>query len=223
MLVTIALLLSLNAASAAFLSGAGVAVRRGSSPAISTLSGIAMVAKQTPHGGRLIDLFVEDKDAAKAGAEITIELNDRQSCDVELLCNGGFSPLTGFMNEDEYNSVVQDMKLPSGLIFGLPVVMDTANPNVKVGSKLLLTYKVRRAPRRPRCDCAVGGAWGQCTFAPARVPCAHSPCPPMCAHGAHCVLAHPVAGNQHGRDDGRVGVGAGQAEGVPVVLRHRFD
>lgn len=144
MLVTIALLLSLNAASAAFLSGAGVAVRRGNGPVISAQSGIAMVAKQTPHGGKLIDLFVHDKEAAKAAADITVELNDRQSCDVELLCNGGFSPLTGFMNEDEYNSVVQDMKLPSGLIFGLPVVMDTADSNVKVGSKLLLTYKVRR-------------------------------------------------------------------------------
>src|SRR6056297_1805085 len=53
MLVTIALLLSLNAASAAFLSGAGVAARRGNGPAISAQSGIAMVAKQTPHGGKL--------------------------------------------------------------------------------------------------------------------------------------------------------------------------
>jgi hypothetical protein len=144
MLVAVALLVSLHGASAAFLSGAGVAARRGSGPAISAQSGIAMVAKQTPHGGKLIDLFVEDKAAAKAAADMTVELNDRQSCDVELLCNGGFSPLTGFMNQEEYTSVVEDMKLPSGLIFGLPVVMDTADPKVKVGSKLLLTYKVRR-------------------------------------------------------------------------------
>ena len=52
-----------------------------------------------PHGGTLINLFTEDKAAAKAGVDKTIELTDRQSCDVQLLCNGGFSPLTGFMSE----------------------------------------------------------------------------------------------------------------------------
>ena len=52
-------------------------------------------ALQVPHGGTLVDLFGE-----APAADFTIELNDRQSCDVELLCNGGFSPLTGFMNEE---------------------------------------------------------------------------------------------------------------------------
>ena len=49
---------------------------------------------------------------------MTIELNDRQSCDAQLICNGGFSPLSGFMTEEEYNGVVADMRLPSGLIMG---------------------------------------------------------------------------------------------------------
>ena len=52
---------------------------------------------QVPHGGTLVDLFT---GASADGADFTIELNDRQSCDVELLCNGGFSPLTGFMTEE---------------------------------------------------------------------------------------------------------------------------
>lgn len=54
-----------------------------------------------------------------SSADKVIELNDRQSCDTQLLCNGGFSPLTGFMTEKEYKSVVDDMRLPSGLIMGM--------------------------------------------------------------------------------------------------------
>jgi len=142
MRVIIALLVGSQAAGAAFLSGSAVPARRSHGSAVAAQSGISMVAKQTPHGGKLVDLFVADKAAAAASADITVELNDRQSCDVELLCNGGFSPLTGFMNEADYTSVVDDMKLTSGLIFGLPVVMDTSDANVKVGSKLLLTYQV---------------------------------------------------------------------------------
>jgi len=102
-----------------------------------------MVSKQVPHGGTLVDLFVPDTEKADvaASADFTIELNDRQSCDVQLICNGGFSPLTGFLTEEEYNSVVSEMKLPSGLIFSLPVVMDTSDDKIVVGSKLLLTYQ----------------------------------------------------------------------------------
>jgi len=102
-----------------------------------------MAARQVPHGGTLVDLFAADADKAGVAASATakIELNDRQSCDVQLLCNGGFSPLTGFLNEAEYDSVVDEMKLPSGLIFSLPVVMDTADPSIVVGSKVLLTYQ----------------------------------------------------------------------------------
>jgi sulfate adenylyltransferase len=94
-----------------------------------------------PHGGTLIDLFADDKAAAKAGVDKTIELTDRQSCDVQLLCNGGFSPLTGFMSEKEYDSVVNTMRLSNNLIFGLPVVMDTNDDSIKEGSKILMTYK----------------------------------------------------------------------------------
>ena len=94
-----------------------------------------------PHGGTLINLFSEDKAASKAGVDKTIELTDRQSCDVQLLCNGGFSPLTGFMSEKEYDSVVDTMRLSNNLIFGLPVVMDTDDDSIKEGSKILMTYK----------------------------------------------------------------------------------
>ena len=52
--------------------------------------------------------------------------------------NGGFSPLTGFMNEETYNSVVSDMKLPGGLMMGLPVVFDTDDEDLAPGDVVLL-------------------------------------------------------------------------------------
>lgn len=66
------------------------------------------------------------------------KLTDRQLCDTELIINGGFSPLTGFMNPDVYDSVTKDMRTPEGLIFGLPVVMDSDGTE-EVGQKILLT------------------------------------------------------------------------------------
>jgi sulfate adenylyltransferase len=73
--------------------------------------------------------------------QMQIELNDRQLCDVELLMQGGFSPLDSFMSEDDYNSVVQSMRLKSGLLFGLPVVFDTSDPNMTPNKRVLLKSK----------------------------------------------------------------------------------
>jgi sulfate adenylyltransferase len=101
-----------------------------------------MAARQTPHGGKLIDLFVPDADKAAviASADKTIDITERQSCDVQLLCNGGLSPLTGFLNEGEYDKVVETMKLSDGNILGLPIVMDTDDESIAVGQKLLLQF-----------------------------------------------------------------------------------
>jgi sulfate adenylyltransferase len=96
-----------------------------------------------PYGGTLVDLMVTDADCAavKASATKTIECSDRNACDVELLCVGGFSPLRGFMHQEDYNSVVNGHRLAAGQLFGLPIVMDTDRDDVAVGDTLLLTYK----------------------------------------------------------------------------------
>eukprot|EP00232_Nephroselmis_pyriformis_P023811 CAMPEP_0182857086 /NCGR_PEP_ID=MMETSP0034_2-20130328/2841_1 /TAXON_ID=156128 /ORGANISM="Nephroselmis pyriformis, Strain CCMP717" /LENGTH=455 /DNA_ID=CAMNT_0024988283 /DNA_START=40 /DNA_END=1407 /DNA_ORIENTATION=+ len=99
-----------------------------------------------PHGGKLVDLMVTDaaaKEKLIASCEgRTIECSDRNACDVELLCVGGFSPLEGFMGEDAYTSVVENMRLPgSNLLFGLPIVMDTRREDLVPGMNVLLTYK----------------------------------------------------------------------------------
>ena len=96
-----------------------------------------------PYGGTLVDLMVAEADraAVKATATKTIECSDRNACDVELLCVGGFSPLHGFMHQEDYDAVVSGHRLAAGQLFGLPIVMDTDRDDVVVGDKLLLTYK----------------------------------------------------------------------------------
>jgi len=97
-----------------------------------------------PHGGDLKNLMVEDTSAAQAlvkSATKTIMLNERQACDVFCLLNGAFSPLTGFMTEEAYNSVVTTMRLPEKQLFGLPVTFDLEDvSDFKAGDKLLLRW-----------------------------------------------------------------------------------
>lgn len=100
--------------------------------------------KIKPHGAdELINLRVSGAEASsmKKKCNHKLELTERQACDVELLQVGGFTPLSGFLNEDAYQSVVENMRLPSGLIYGLPVVFDTKNDGIKPGDSVLLTYK----------------------------------------------------------------------------------
>ncbi|GAX73546.1 hypothetical protein CEUSTIGMA_g997.t1 [Chlamydomonas eustigma] len=98
-----------------------------------------------PHGGKLVDLFIRDQKHQEeliASSTHKKECTERNACDMELLSVGGFSPLTGFMNREVYDSVVDNMRLPgSNLLFGLPVVMDTHDESIKEGSRVLLTFK----------------------------------------------------------------------------------
>lgn len=53
-----------------------------------------------------------------------VVLNDRQLCDIELILNGGFSPLEGFMSEKDYNGVVEKNRLADGNLFSMPICLD---------------------------------------------------------------------------------------------------
>jgi sulfate adenylyltransferase len=97
-----------------------------------------------PHGGALVDLMVKDQTEAKAliaACVKTIELNERQACDVFCLVNGAFSPLKGFMDETSYDAVVGGMRLPEKQLFGLPVTLDLPNVDgLKKNDKVLLRW-----------------------------------------------------------------------------------
>ena len=128
--------------------GVGLAVRgksvshRGASRASvrGRVNPVMMASRQAWHG-KQVDLMVTDEAEKKKiaeSADFAVQLDERQLCDVELLCNGGLSPLTGPMNEETYKKVVDDMRLPSGEIFGLPIVFATSDPNMVPGKKVLL-------------------------------------------------------------------------------------
>ena len=50
-----------------------------------------------------------------------ILLDKRNICDLELLLNGGFNPLKGFLNEDDYNSVLENLTLKDGSVWSIPI------------------------------------------------------------------------------------------------------
>ena len=95
-----------------------------------------------PYGGELINLMTSSQEAKelKKGSFKTLNCTDRNACDIELLLIGAFSPLTGFMSEANYNSVVQGNRIESGLLFGLPIVMDTDREDINPGDTALLKY-----------------------------------------------------------------------------------
>jgi sulfate adenylyltransferase len=81
-----------------------------------------------PHGGSLIDLVVDTARAAELKAASvdwpSWDLTPRQLCDLELLSNGGFSPLDGFMGRARYESVCQNTRLEDGTVWPIPIVLD---------------------------------------------------------------------------------------------------
>ena len=61
---------------------------------------------------------------AQANNYPSLKLSDRHLCDLELIMNGGFSPLDGFMSKNDYESVVNNMRLNSGSLWPLPITLD---------------------------------------------------------------------------------------------------
>src|SRR5437762_1662697 len=55
------------------------------------------------------------------------DLGPRQLCDLELLLNGGFSPLQGFLTRADYEGVCGEMRLASGRLWPIPVVLDVSD------------------------------------------------------------------------------------------------
>ena len=81
-----------------------------------------------PHGGALVDLVVDPGRAdvlrAQSADWPSWDLTPRQLCDLELLLNGGFSPLRGFMGRTDYDSVRDRMRLVDGTLWPMPVTLD---------------------------------------------------------------------------------------------------
>lgn len=81
-----------------------------------------------PHGGELVNLIAQSERAQELKAHSrewpSWDLTARQICDLELLLSGGFSPLRGFLNKADYESVCHKMHLSNGLVWPMPITLD---------------------------------------------------------------------------------------------------
>lgn len=78
----------------------------------------------------IAELYVSPDSAQKLKVEAATlpswDLTPRQVCDLELLMNGGFSPLKGFLGKADYDSVVETMRLRDGSLWPMPVTLDVS-------------------------------------------------------------------------------------------------
>jgi len=83
-----------------------------------------------PNLAPIPELYVSYDSAQKlkheAGALPSWDLTARQVCDLELLMNGGFFPLKGFMGQADYDGVVANMRLADGTLFPMPITLDVS-------------------------------------------------------------------------------------------------
>ncbi|MEQ8997031.1 MAG: sulfate adenylyltransferase [Coleofasciculus sp. B1-GNL1-01] len=80
-----------------------------------------------PHGGQLINRIASEQQRSefleKADSLPRVQLDAWAASDLDLIAIGGFSPLTGFMEQGDYESVVDNMRLANGLPWSIPVTL----------------------------------------------------------------------------------------------------
>jgi sulfate adenylyltransferase/3'-phosphoadenosine 5'-phosphosulfate synthase len=106
---------------------------------------LSMTNKQqglvAPHGGTLINRQQELKINKQ---NPFIDLSEQEYCDLQMIGNGAFSPLTGFMNQKDYLKVVNEMRLENGLPWTIPITLATTSEHaasLQVGNSITLRYE----------------------------------------------------------------------------------
>ena len=91
------------------------------------------------------ELYVSYDSAQKIKMEaaelVSWDLTPRQICDLELLMNGGFNPLKGFLSQADYNCVVENMRLADDALWPIPITLDVSQgfaDNVELGQDIAL-------------------------------------------------------------------------------------
>ncbi len=80
-----------------------------------------------PHGGKLVSRVLVDQPEAHTLTSLPkIVLDLKKQMDLEQIANGVYSPLEGFMGEADFHSVLDDMRLASGVVWPIPITLDVA-------------------------------------------------------------------------------------------------
>jgi sulfate adenylyltransferase len=99
------------------------------------------MTENIPHGGKLINRIVFNYSVSDISAEI--ELDKMAISDLELIANGAYSPLIGFLGKKDYESVLDKMRLADGTIWSIPItlpVSEETSKKLKIGDKVKLKY-----------------------------------------------------------------------------------
>ncbi|MBM2577386.1 bifunctional sulfate adenylyltransferase/adenylylsulfate kinase [Jannaschia sp. Os4] len=97
-----------------------------------TTSGLAMNGSRPMQDNLspIPELYVSHESAQKLKREaaelVSWDLTPRQICDLELLMNGGFNPLKGFLDQADYEGVVENMRLADGTLWPMPITLDVS-------------------------------------------------------------------------------------------------
>ena len=101
----------------------------------------------TPHGGQLVNRILRGslREAAleRAAAFPKVRLTNMAASDLEMIAVGAFSPLAGFMTKDDYDSVIDTMRLGNGLPWTIPVTLpvdDDTAAGLKEGQEVALVH-----------------------------------------------------------------------------------
>ena len=96
-----------------------------------------------PYGGQLVDLVVPEEAREELGAHAltlpSIQLSERSVCDLQLLACGAFSPLDRFVTREQYQRILDEMRLTDGHIFPIPITLPVhANDDISLDQEVAL-------------------------------------------------------------------------------------
>ena len=101
-----------------------------------------------PHGGTLVNRTLSPDAAGRAKGEAAklpqVALSAREAGDLEMIAIGAFSPLEGFMGEADFRRVCSEMRLASGTVWPIPVILspaDDVTAKINAGDRIALTYE----------------------------------------------------------------------------------
>ena len=103
-----------------------------------------------PHGGRLVSRLASGQRAERLAAEAegmpAIELDDVVAYDAANIAHGAYSPLEGFLTEDDYSAVLRSGRLSNDVPWTIPIVLVVERPLAKevLGSDVALSFRGRR-------------------------------------------------------------------------------